>query len=290
MEEGVTTIQGMAFANTQISAVTIPSTLTTAGTTKEGTIEKGPFAGTMIATVHGQTEDSTEVQEGATILPETQKIPDNLFLGCTSIIDVQIPKTVTEIGQKAFKDASSVENVTFAVNTETGKVKGVEKIGISAFDGCSSLQELVLPETVTEVLQGAFANEGALVKADMSRAASLKKWDKESFKGDTALAEVVLPTAGGITAIPDGAFAGCTSLTGENLKIPKNIVTITANAFKESGLKKLYIPNQVTMIGASAFEACKNLEDVHISNNISIISQSTFKNCEKLKKLRFRLR
>lgn len=285
MEEGVTTIQGMAFANTQISAVTIPSTLTTAGTTKEGTIEKGPFAGTMIATVHGQTEDSTEAQEGATILPETKKIPDNLFLGCTSIIDVQIPETVTEIGQKAFKDASSVENVTFAVNTETGKVKGVEKIGISAFDGCSSLQELVLPETVTEVLQGAFANEGALVKADMSRTASLKKWDKESFKGDTALAEVILPTAGGITAIPDGTFAGCTTLTGENLKIPKNIVTITANAFKESGLKKLYIPNQVTTIGASAFEACKNLEDVHISNNISIISQSTFKNCEKLKKI-----
>ena len=285
MEEGVTTIQGMAFANTQISAVTIPSTLTTAGTTKEGTIEKGPFAGTMIATVHGQTEDSTEAQEGATILPETKKIPDNLFLDCTSIIDVQIPETVTEIGQKAFKDASSVENVTFAVNTETGKVKGVEKIGISAFDGCSSLQELVLPETVTEVLQGAFANEGALVKADMSRTASLKKWDKESFKGDTALAEVILPTAGGITAIPDGAFAGCTTLTGENLKIPKNIVTITANAFKESGLKKLYIPNQVTTIGASAFEACKNLEDVHISNNISIISQSTFKNCEKLKKI-----
>ena len=285
MEEGVTTIQGMAFANTQISAVTIPSTLTTAGTTKEGTIEKGPFAGTMIATVHGQTEDSTEAQEGATILPETKKIPDNLFLGCTSIIDVQIPETVTEIGQKAFKDASSVENVTFAVNTENGKVKGVEKIGISAFDGCSSLRELVLPETVTEVLQGAFANEGALVKADMSRAASLKKWDKESFKGDTALAEVILPTAGGITAIPDGAFAGCTSLTGEKLKIPKNIVTITANAFKESGLKKLYIPNQVTTIGASAFEACKNLEDVHISNNISSISQSTFKNCEKLEKV-----
>lgn len=285
MEEGVTTIQGMAFANTQISAVTIPSTLTTAGTTKEGTIEKGPFAGTMIATVHGQTEDSTEAQEGATILPETKKIPDNLFLGCTSIIDVQIPETVTEIGQKSFKDASSVENVTFAVNTETGKVKGVEKIGISAFDGCSSLRELVLPETVTEVLQGAFANEGALVKADMSRAASLKKWEKESFKGDTALAEVILPTAGGITAIPDGAFAGCTSLTGENLKIPKNIVTITANAFKESGLEKLYIPNQVTMIGASAFEACKNLEDVHISNNISSISQSTFKNCEKLEKI-----
>ena len=45
---------------------------TTAGTTKEGTIEKGPFAGTMIATVHGQTEDSTEAQEGATILPETK--------------------------------------------------------------------------------------------------------------------------------------------------------------------------------------------------------------------------
>lgn len=285
MEEGVTTIQGMAFANTQISAVTIPSTLTTAGTTKEGTIEKGPFAGTMIATVHGQTGDSTEAQEGATILPETKKIPDNLFLGCTSIIDVQIPETVTEIGQKAFKDASSVENVTFAVNTETGKVKGVEKIGISAFDGCNSLQELVLPETVTEVLQGAFANEGALVKADMSRAASLKKWEKESFKGDTALAEVVLPTASGITAIPDGAFAGCTSLTGENLKIPKNIVTITANAFKESGLKKLYIPNQVTTIGTSAFEACKNLEDVHISNNITIINQNTFKNCEKLEKI-----
>ena len=70
---------------------------------------------------------------------KAQQFCRNLFLGCTSIIDVQIPETVTEIGQKAFKDASSVENVTFAVNTETGKVKGVEKIGISAFDGCSSL-------------------------------------------------------------------------------------------------------------------------------------------------------
>lgn len=254
MEEGVTTIQGMAFANTPITTITVPSTLTTAGTTKDGTIEKGPFAGTMIASVHGKAEDSTEALEGATILPGTTTIPNNLFLGCTSIIDVQIPETVTVIGQKAF-------------------------------NGCSSLKEISLPNSVTDVLQGAFANDAALVKVDMSQATSLKKWDKESFKGDTALTGVVLPSASGITAIPDGTFAGCTSLAGENLEIPKNIVTITANAFKESGLKKLYIPNQVTTIGASAFEACKNLEDVHISNNITIINQNTFKNCEKLEKV-----
>lgn len=284
LEEGVTTIQGMAFADTQIDTITIPSTLTTTGITKDGTVEKGPFAGTMIATVHG-ADDSDGIENGATILPETKKIPDNLFLGCNSIIDVQIPSTVTDIGQKAFKDAVNVETVTFHVNTESGTPAGIQTIGISAFDGCNSLKEITLPETVTDVMQGAFANEKSLTRADMSKAKSLKKWDKETFKNDTALQEIALPAVSSITAIPDGAFAGCTSLTGENLEIPKNIVTITANAFKESGLRKLYIPNQITAIGASAFESCKDLENVHISNNITIINQNTFKNCEKLLKV-----
>lgn len=284
LEEGVTTIQGMVFANTQIDTITIPSTLTTAGITKDGTVEKGPFAGTMIATVHG-ADDSDGIENGATILPETKKIPDNLFLGCNSIIDVQIPSTVTDIGQKAFKDAVNVETVTFHVNTESGTPAGIQTIGISAFDGCNSLKEITLPETVTDVMQGAFANEKSVTRVDMSKAKSLKKWDKETFKNDTALQEIALPAVSSITAIPDGAFAGCTSLTGENLEIPKNIVTITANAFKESGLRKLYIPNQITAIGASAFESCKDLENVHISNNITIINQNTFKNCEKLLKV-----
>ena len=284
LEEGVTTIQGMVFANTHIDTITIPSTLTTAGITKDGTVEKGPFAGTMIATVHG-ADDSDGIENGAMILPETTKIPDNLFLGCNSIIDVQIPSTVTDIGQKAFKDAGNVETVTFHVNTESGKPAGIHTIGISAFDGCYSLKEITLPETVTDVMQGAFANEKSLTRADMSKAKSLKKWDKETFKNDAALQEITLPAVSSITAIPDGAFAGCTSLTGENLEIPGNIVTITANAFKGSGLQKLYIPNQITTIGASAFESCKDLENVHISNNITIINQNTFKNCEKLLKV-----
>ncbi len=60
------------------------------------------------------------------------------------------------------------------------------------------------------------------------------------------------------------------------------IVEIGAEAFRGNGLKKVTIPNTVTVIGASAFENCASLTTVILSDNVNDIDESAFDNCASL--------
>ena len=59
-----------------------------------------------------------------------------------------------------------------------------------------------------------------------------------------------------VTAISEGAFEGCTSLTSIDLT---GIETIGNNAFRNAGLTSLEIPDSVTYIGQNAFAGCTGL-------------------------------
>ena len=62
-----------------------------------------------------------------------------------------------------------------------------------------------------------------------------------------------------------------------------NVKTLDNEAFKNSNLTSITLPNSITEIGKSVFENCKKLEAVTLSENIKIINENTFLNCEKLK-------
>ena len=62
---------------------------------------------------------------------------------------VTIPKSVTEIGERAFAGAETLKSVTIP--------KNVTKIGNYAFSGCSKLKEITIPKTVTEIGATAFS-------------------------------------------------------------------------------------------------------------------------------------
>ena len=97
-------------------------------------------------------------------------------------------------------------------------------IGEFAFDGCTSLPDITIPNWVTWM--------GTYV-----------------FKGCSSLSSVTWGT--GMTRFPDGTFENCSSLA--NLKIPHWITSIGNFAFFKSGMKQAIVPYGVTQVNGGAF-------------------------------------
>ncbi len=85
----------------------------------------------------------------------------------------------------------------------------------------------------------------------------------------------------GITAIPDGAFKGNSSiLTAE---IPDTVTSIGDEAFRDCEvLQTVTIPPSVTHIGAKAFEGCRNLKEIIIPDSVKTIGDGAFDGCKSL--------
>jgi hypothetical protein len=75
--------------------------------------------------------------------------------------------------------------------------------------------------------------------------------------------------------------------TRKEVRIPPNIqnnqVTgISDNAFADSSITSVIIPNSVTRIGYTAFANCTKLTSVIISNSVTLIEEKVFFGCESL--------
>ena len=69
-------------------------------------------------------------------------------------------------------------------------------------------------------------------------------------------------------------FYNCSNLT--NIILPKTITRINSNAFANSGITGISIPDNVTTVYGDAFAYCKNLETVIIGRKVSELSQGVF--------------
>ena len=147
------------------------------------------------------------------------------FIECPTLKSVELPSSVTEIGQYAFQACHNLTEVTIPA--------GVTTIGASAFQHCWSLTEVTIPAGVTTI--GDF-----------------------TFDNCRNLTEVTIPK--GVTTIGDAAFQNCQNLT--EVTIPKGVTTIGSFAFAFTDLTKVAIPEGVTTIGDYAFEGCSRLAEV----------------------------
>jgi len=145
------------------------------------------------------------------------------------------------------------------------------------FNGCSMLQNVIIPDYVTSI--GASVFKGCTGLTEVNFPNSVTSIGDYAFSGCTGLTEVVIPNT--VTSIGNYAFNGCTGLT--EVIIPDSVASISDWTFYNcTGLTEVIIPDSVTSIGNYAFSSCTGLTEVIIPDSVASISDWTFYNCTGL--------
>ena len=201
---------------------------------------------------------------------------DYAYLGAESyrsfiagIEEVEIPDTVTEIGNYAFHNFRKVKKINIP--------KSVTNIGEEAFFYCISLTSITIPDSVISIGKNAF--EHCISLTSIAIPGSVTSIELGTFSGCSSLTNITIPES--VTSIGIVAFASCSSLT--NITIPESVTSIGSSAFAScSSLTNITIPNSVTSIGNCAFDGCNNLTNITIPESVTIIGVRAFENCSSL--------
>ena len=134
-----------------------------------------------------------------------------------ALINITIPKSITEIDDWAFSEYSRLEKIIIP--------EGVKEIGEYAFFSCINLSDITIPKSVSYIREKAFGSCLSLSKINIPE---------------------------NVTKIGVGVFAHCRSL--EDIRLPENITVIDDNLFFNcEALTKIFIPKNVKKIGKNAF-------------------------------------
>ncbi|MBR1798787.1 MAG: leucine-rich repeat domain-containing protein [Bacteroidales bacterium] len=156
----------------------------------------------------------------------------------------------------------------------------VIRIGNSAFDGCSGLTSVTIPNSVSSIEEFAFRRCSGLTSVVFNATnCTYTGTGDPVFVGCTNL--VTLTIGDNVTNIPDHAFEYCSGLT--SVTIPNSVTSIGELAFGDcSGLTSVTIPNSVTSIGRYAFSGCSGMTSVTIPNSVTSIGELAFRGCSDL--------
>ncbi len=273
LHEGIESIENQAFSGTSITTVKLPSSITYLGS---GGSYSHPF---------GEIE-SVIISDGTT------KIWDNAFNGCTKLTHVEIPDSVTEIGDSAFVD-TKLSDLTF--------LNKISKIGKRAFAGCENLVTIIIPDNVKEIPSGAFNNCPNLRTVTISDKVnkidanffgckqleevyfegSLDDWMKleltDSFLFDNN--DVII--SGEINRNTKLYIDNCDVSTITKISIPYGVTTVRAFQ-KFTNLVEISMPDSVVEIRETSFAGCEKLSVINFSKNLKMIGASAFRNCKSL--------
>lgn len=282
-----TTICTLAFANTPVQKVQLPSTLTTIryGAFQNCTalkqitlpksmtfIEGGAFQNCSVlssilvpqnVTYLGASAFSGCTSLTSATLPEAiTRISSGLFENCSSLTTVQASSALTSIGSRAFAETSALSSFTFP--------QTLTAVGAESFTG-SGIVTANLPQSVTYLGAGAFADCTKLVYAQVP--AAIQAIRERTFRNCTELKNVSIPE--GIRYIGVAAFQNDVSL--QTVDFAQSLLTICDNAFEGSGVGEgLVLPPALRTIGSRAFAGCMRLTSLTIPADVRKMGSQAF--------------
>ena len=224
-------------------------------------------------------------------------IRGSAFENCGSLTSVTFPDSLDGIGIGAFKNCTSLATVTFGSGLEDIDCNAFENCGVTslvfpdslelideyAFSDCGSLTYVDFGDGVKEIGQGAF--EGCILLGTVVLPASLGELYEEAFAGCSSLRTVVF-SGEGPEEIGSEAFYGCGNL--ESVTFGSGLKTIGEYAFDDCvKLATVTFPDSLETIDERAFYGCAALTSVTFGSGLKTIGEDAFYECAALATVNF---
>ncbi len=239
-----------------------------------------------------------EGSAGLQIVADGDRYASVVGIGTCTDTDIIIPSTyktednrfleVNKISSRAFENCTSVTSITIP--------NSVRIISSDAFEGCS-IERATIPASACEAIKNSNLKEIVItgdswhysIEEDAFRdcinlenvtiCEGVKHIGTHAFYGCSSLKNVTIPSS--VTEISNSMFYGCTSLS--SITIPESVTGIEHLAFYGcTSLSSITIPESVTGIGYRAFSGCTSLTSITIPSSVTNLWKEAFADCTGL--------
>ncbi|MBR4361332.1 MAG: leucine-rich repeat protein [Ruminococcus sp.] len=251
----------------------------------------------------------------------TASVDGYAFSNCTSLTEVKLPETLTNIGDYAycatpiteFPDNGKIKTLGSGVFADCTELRATtlpdsyETLGQYVFKNCTGITSFVVPKNVTEIGRMSFSGctelteltlpfagtnaAGASTEGSVDPDCSVtdlfydQHWNWENRDFDSSPYKLTKLTIYGGEKIPQYAFANMQGLT--EIDLSSSFITDIDNyAFNDcTALTDIKLPSTLKNIKTAAFRNCSSVKQFNIPDGTDTIGEWAFSNCTGISSL-----